>query len=826
MSQLSSKVIPNLVQGVSQQAAQQRRDSQCEVQLNCINSPKNGAVARPGFDLVAAHETDLSGAYMFELFRGTEEHYLVTIKGGTVRVFNFETGVECTVNVIAPYNAYLASDGGDPRTAYCRQTVDDFTFIAAKAVKPAMASNTSSTRPKEAIIFIRAGGYKQQYAVWIRDKGTGTQYRYTYLTPDNSASGNAEYIQTSQIAATLYRALTGAASAPQNNGFGYGAAYAGSAPTSAPSPLPAGFSVEINGNLIRVYRTDGGDFDIDTVDGVGDTYMSCIKDTVRSFSDLPKQGFNGFVVKVAGISTDTGDDYFVEYVGANHSDGAWRERSAPGVKTTLDPDTMPHALVNTNVDTFELRRQTWSTRIAGDEVSAEDPHFVGKTIQDLFFHQKRLGILTDASCDWSKARNVYTFFPDTVQTNLADGRIGMMISGGETIALTRRAVQVDESLYLWAQGIQFRVHTNGDPFRPDTVEAPPSTAYEFAENADFVPVGTSLYFVTEPEDWASVRNITFQQGRALGDTDVTAHVSEYIPSGVRSASASDTGQMLILQTDGDPNALYLYNFLVQDKQVVQSAWNKWELPEGTICFASIWRLHIYVALQRGGEFLLLKLPLNTAKTDGPGTNYLTRLDLRVDESQCTAVYNDAEGLTTITLPYDITDEEVPLFRAVIRESGLDGLRGIAFDGAVRSGPREVKVKGAIAQTPFYAGLRIDSRRQESTFYLRGEEGMQPVDRLNIKSFRVFFAKSLYTRIEMTTKTGDKRQAVWNPVEAGTGVSQAGTNPRPVDGSLECGVDTLNVEATICMINDTHFPSAWQTAEYRFEGSNRARPARV
>jgi hypothetical protein len=33
------------------------------------------------------------------------------------------------------------------------------------------------------------------------------------------------------------------------------------------------------------------------------------------------------------------------------------------------------------------------------------------------------------------------------------------------------------------------------------------------------------------------------QGRPVGDTDVTAHISEYIPAGIKRLSPSDTGQL-------------------------------------------------------------------------------------------------------------------------------------------------------------------------------------------------------------------------------------------------------------------------------------------
>jgi hypothetical protein len=838
---IQSRAIPNLIQGVSQQAAQQRRDSQCEAQFDCINSPKDGAVARGGGDLIAMFAgANWDDAFFYEIFRGTNEHYLAVINGGLPQVYNVKTGAACSVMLQAPASAsYFANTGSNlPRDSFTCQTVDDFTFIANKAVIPAMSSAVATLRPKEALIFFRATGYMVTFTVSVF--WGGSQYRWTYITPDNSAASNAAFIGTSQIAATFFRAMSGASpslgatttggvSEGDPGGSGSGNTSILTGPGSTLGSL--GFSIEINGNLLRIWRGDGNDFQVETTDTVGDTYVRALKDNVRSFADLPQGGFPGMTFAVRpGAAEDGKSDYFVEYVNANPSRGYWRERAAPGVSTTIEPASMPHILVNTGVNTFEVRRATWSTRIAGDGVnSSKNPGFIGKAIEDLFYDRQRLGILTEATVDYSKARNVYTFFPDTVQTILADAPIGFTLSDSEKIALLRSALGADEGMFLWAQQAQFRVHSGNDPFRQDTVEAPPTSSYEFAESCNFAKVGRSVYFAAEPDDSVVIRNLQFQTGRIAGDIDVTDHVADYIPAGARRLSATDSGRFLFLQTDGEPSGLYLYNWLTSGNTQVQSAWNLWRFPEGRILWSSVYRQSLYMVLKRGDGVALLSVPLKSSEKD-PGGDYLTRLDMRLTESQVTEAYFVESDTTKIVLPYAVPDSEYGLFRVKARASLSGGYsRGKMFDVV----PRQVgdlintiRVKTDVRAYSLYMGFRIESIRDESTFYVRGPDGMIPADDINVRSFICRHDKTSYYRIEVFQ--GARRSKVYELKNVSTGAasSAVGGPPDLLKGRLVAEVDMANEECSIRLVNDSPYPSRWQTAEYRFTATMRAIPSRT
>lgn len=831
--------VDNLIQGVSQQTPEKVRDSQCAEQFDCLNSPKDGCVARPGADLIAHFPgLTMQRAYFFELVRDVDEHYLASVDNGVVKVFNLDTGVECAVTEPEPVLTYLddTSPVHEARNVLTHLTVEDTTFLANLRRPALFTTDEASGRDPEALLFFKAGAYSTTYAVSVIWEGT--VYTYSYKTPDNSESGNAEYIATNQLAATFYRALTGAVATGGYSegvgGIGPGDAGGSGGGNTSVVTVPndgamtptdilltdLGFSVEINGNLLRIWRDDGEDFGIDTSDGTGDTHLVCLKDTVRSFPELPKGGFPGMVFQVKGADGEQSDDYYVEYVNSAASDGYWSERVKPGVRTTLNRNVMPHALVNTDVDTFEVKPLNWSTRISGDgEVSSPDPGFVGRRIRAMAWWKNRLTIMTDAGLDFSKARNPYTFFPDTAQTVLDTDPVSVTISAADSVALLRKILQVDESFFVWAQKTQFRIHSGQDPFRQDTVQADPSTAYEFSRFANFGRVGTSAYFASEPDQWATIRNISFQNGRPVGAVDVTAHIPEYIPSEVRRISPSDTGQTVIVQTEGAKSHLYVYNYLVQGDEILQSAWNTWRFHDCEILWSAIHDMAVYMAVQREDGVSLLRLPLRSSERD-PGGSYRTRLDMRIAEAQTSMDYDADTNRTTVTLPYEVATDDA--YELVCRTTSGAYSRGRFLDVESVSGATVV-VRGDVRAEKFYAGYIIDSRRVETRFFVRDQSGIVPTDRLTVKRYRVRHSQSLYYRVEVQAGTRLRKEEL-SAYSMGYAVEVLGVELPLDNGHVEVGVDALAEDTTITLINDSPMPSRWQSAEYQYEAIIRARPA--
>jgi hypothetical protein len=805
--------VANLVQGVSQQSAQQRRDSQCEVQFDCINSPSEGVDARPGARLVKLFAgLTLTGASFSEIIRGSE-NYVVGVNGTAPFGINLDSGVQSTITG-SNTDGYLNATTGYLNKDRIRAiTIEDTTFVLNRRVKPLMDSTIlSPVVYPAAMVFVRAPAFASGYEVTITGKGSNVGNNVTSQYQCGNSVDDEFRSKTTTIAKKL---ALGGSQGQTTAGF--------------PDPNPgingiAGYTAVKAGSSILVNRADNGDFDIATADGQGDDFMYAFKDTIPSYAKLPAKGFTGFTVKVSGEDKTKADDFYVQFKGPA-STGFWDEVVAPNTQTTLQKSTMPHTMVLTALDSFTYGSKDWSTRIAGDTDTAKDPGFVGKYPRDLYYHENRLGVLYSGGAVWSKARFPYTFFPDTVQSVLATAPVDVQLIPGKASRGSSDmdfAVQIDESLFMWSPKAQFRISSGTDNFKQDSVAANVSTAYEYSSICDPLALGSFLYFPQDVGPYSAFQSVAYQQGKPNGQLTVTEHVQKYLSSGIRYCTGSDTLNCIFALSDNDPTVLYAYNFLYQQNDYIQSAWNKWRIPGGTLLWATLKSNKLRILQQRTEGVALLEVNLTPKIVDDdlPTNTYYTRLDLRVDQTQVSGLaYNATTQRTSFTLPYTPAAGS-PDFRVITKADKVGGFtRGREFPlvsvvGAV------VTVKGDLTGYEFYAGHRITSLRQESRFYVRNDKGIVPFDRLTVTSFTVEFSDTGYTRIEVATPNKDTKSYVFDSRTAGLPDSVPGT-PRIVTKNVSATVKELAENATITIINDSFMPSRWQSASYGYTGTGKA-----
>lgn len=143
--------IPNLINGVSQQAPSLRRASQCESQSNCRNDPVDGMGKRFNSELIA-ELTNLTSPenYVIEYVDRDEiEKYIFAVTNGDVKVYDQESGFEYTVAASDDALTYLASRGDvEARRAFQLLNTIDTTLILNKTV-PAqfLPADTDTTPP-------------------------------------------------------------------------------------------------------------------------------------------------------------------------------------------------------------------------------------------------------------------------------------------------------------------------------------------------------------------------------------------------------------------------------------------------------------------------------------------------------------------------------------------------------------------------------------------------------------------------------------------------------------------------------------------------------
>ena len=387
---LVSRTIPNLVQGVSQQPEVLRLNSQAGEQINGFSSVVEGLKKRPPTEYVAKlSNSALNNAYIHTINRDANERYNVVITNGSVAVYTIDGVSKTVVNATNATN-YLASS--NPKSDFICMTVADFTFIVNKQKVTQMATTQSPAKVEQAIYSVLQGVNNTKYSITI----DGNTFSFT------SSNTSTEDIRDG---------VKSACGSISNITF-----------------------ADVGASSFSIIKSTGT-LTVSASDAFGDDASQVVKDKVTNFSDLPVPAINNQVVQVTGDSDNGFDDYYVKFISA---DQLWEETVAPSQFTSFDVASMPHVLIRTldgnfrftqvdgngysiNIGGGRLVTQSvpaWGDRICGDLNSVPDPTFIGRRINDIFFHKNRLGFLSDENVIMSRSGEYYEFFPETITQTL------------------------------------------------------------------------------------------------------------------------------------------------------------------------------------------------------------------------------------------------------------------------------------------------------------------------------------------------------------------------------------------------------------------------
>lgn len=805
---LDSYPVPNLINGVSQQAETQRRDTQCEDQVNGLNDPVDGCLARPGSKQIGFIEgANFEDAHEFDILRSDEEKYRVFVMGGDIRAFNLITGRECTIEFPDGVD-YLRLSGPSASSNFKARTVEDTTFLTNGTVIPEMDSaEKSPARTFEALLFFKQLAYQETLTVTL----DGAVYQ---LSTPTSATSSAERTVKTDLAATgMAAVLSGvAASSPFIS-------------ASAGDVALAGFTVTRYGSTLHISRST--DFTLVCSDGGAGQHLIPIKGEVKKISDLPDQaGPEGFVIKVRGDKSTNADDYYLKYVDSGGAQtGLWEECVAPNTVLRPKASTMPHILLNSGPDTFVFSAAEWEPRIAGDGIATSpDPGFIGREIRDIFFDKQRLGLMTSAGAAWSKTKQYFTFFPDSAQVRLDTDPIDIDIVGSRPSTL-EHAVQFNEQLFFFADEVQY-VRAEVETLTEATVDVPPSTNFSFNPAAPPKGAGSYLYFMDADAEgrFTTVwEYFVVPQGTSKDATRTNDHCPKFIAGRGTRLMPAPTAKAIAVLTDDNGRRLYFYNQYLDGEKKLQSAWNVWEFPAGhTVIGGGFDKADLILTVQRADGVSLEKVDISSAQRD-PEASYITRLDMRLDETQVGKAYMESEDRTYIALPFEMAADET--FTVVSRQFdgyvfGVSEPPGVLAEVVSASGS-EIVVEGNWEANAFYIGVVPAARRTFSTFYPKDDSGAILADRTQVYRLVVAMTGTGYTRAEVQYSNGPTRRTEFTGRILG---SPANRFDEVVldDINLNVGVNSKNTECTITLINDTFLPSAWQSAKWLFRMAQRSR----
>lgn len=344
----------------------------------------------------------------------------------------------------------------------------------------------------------------------------------------------------------------------------------------------SGFTAESVGNVIKITR-GGSEFNLGVRGGTTNRSMTALKGTARDVSELPTQGWSGYNLKVVNTDNETADDYYVTFTteapgipGA----GNWTETVAPGVKTTINSSTMPHALVRNADGSFTLDALNsgsafggWAPRGVGDAKTNPEPSFVGRTISNMFFYMNRLGFLSEDAVIMSQPGDYFNFFSSSALT-VSDVDPIDLTASSTTPAILKSAIGSPKGLVLFAERSQFRLSTDEVTFAAATVKLVEISNYFYKSSVLPLNSGVSITFISEAQTYSKVMEMAVDsiQNRPVV-ADITRVIPEYLPPNFTWGSIS-TNNNLILYGDGS-NKVYAFKFFNNGEERQLAGWTRW-----------------------------------------------------------------------------------------------------------------------------------------------------------------------------------------------------------------------------------------------------------
>lgn len=785
--------IPNMFNGVSQQAENLRLPSQATEQKNLYSSLVRGLTKRPPSTNVAKLMTGTGGeenSYVHFVDRGDGEEYVAIFGDTTVNVYDINTGVEYPV--YSPNGLSYLNVANTPLESIRATSLADYTMVINKEVVTAMDTTEVQEEIPVGVAYawVKRGNYGCSYVISI----AGTEYTYTTADP---VSTSPTFFATDDIADELVTTIG----------------------------TLTGYTISSIGSLVKVVKDDGTDFSFGVADSFASEALVGLKVNVGKQEDLPDVGEEGMHFRVTGTGSDKDDDYYVRYDSNSGSyKGVWEEYRGWDQYNIFDASTMPHRLVRSVVtgtedgalatwitgeglltgDTYFLFDQTeWTERLVGDETTAPTPEFIGQTITDIFFHNSRLGMLSGEWIFLSRISDFFQFWPTTVRISLDDGTI--RVSTGQ-ISELHSAVSWQSSLLTFSDRNQIQITSNG-ALSPDTVKSDETTTFESEPLAHPIPSGPNVYFSADRSPYTVIREYFISNDGVSNDaTNITGHVPEYIPEGVFDMASNSNEDTLLVLSTGQRDTIYNYKYYWAEGNKLQSSWSTFVFEDATIMGIDFFGTDVYMVCLRDGDVYLETFPLQIYSTD-TGLNYLVRLDRKCE---VTGVYDSGTNVTTFTLPYTESTDN-PL--TVVLGPDFTGRGGLPIEGGLRPTTSTLTLSGDFSAGEVYIGKPFEAKYTFSPFYVRTgdqENSALLTGRMIIQEMLVTYGESGDWRFEVEIPgrdTSTQRQAGI----LGDSAYKVGEIFLK-SGVARCSVQASNLDATISMINDDPFPSRWLNAE--------------
>ena len=122
---------------------------------------------------------------------------------------------------------------------------------------------------------------------------------------------------------------------------------------------------------------------------------------------------------------------------------------------------------------------------------------------------------------------------------------------------------------------QFKV--TADPvLTPETINVSSTTEFEASLRAKPAAAGRFVYFASKRGAWSGMWEYYVDSDTDTNDAaETTSHVPEYLDGEIKKIEASSNEDMILVQTTGETQSVYVYRYYWKGREKLQASWSKW-----------------------------------------------------------------------------------------------------------------------------------------------------------------------------------------------------------------------------------------------------------
>ena len=648
--------ISNYLSGVSKQPDSKKLPGQVRECINGLADPTLGMTKRPGFKFISKLKntsgadltgTTLDNAKWFYINRDATNKYIgcITPKvgntNGTIYVWNADTGVACNVTFQLSASAYL----NGAKTNYDVLTVDAATIISNDLVQVTTQPNpTGFVARSRGTVLINTLPYGESSI-------QGQDFEIKLGDPTGQTSMGSHTVSHTSLATDDYETVLTALETKIN-----ALSITGLTVVKHNTSLQLDYVTTQGGNPTRT------PFTLEAKGGADNERLVVFQDWANDASFLPPYSFHHHLVTIINnVKYDT-DNFYTRFVANNEAagEGYWEETKGPEASAGLTASTMPHRLRNDAVNSFVFEPITWEDRKVGDDLTVQHPSFVGKTIKKLFFHDDRLGFLSEDNVILSRAKEPFSLYRVSARVTGAGDPIDVNCASLRPAKLYS-VKPFRQGLVLFSKSQQFLMYgQDGGPLFPATAKVAPISNMEMSDDVEPIDIGTHMNFISKTPNFVRVFAMTT---KGLGESpdilDIGRVVNEWITIDVDTLVASIQNEFICMSSQSSKE-IFFYKTYSDGKEKLMESWFKWALP-GTIQTMAIDQDDMYLATKQGNQYTISKANLTQSPeaaiiTNAQGQKVNPCMDLYAQASS--VVYDSANLRSKCYLPYaNLTDKK-------------------------------------------------------------------------------------------------------------------------------------------------------------------------